>query len=378
MSQKYFNFKNKILTHKVNIQARIKRHSRILKDNLGNTLHYSSKKSIWYKVVAVLILLLFPLYPAFASIWDTRTSFYRWDIDESSIISSYELWNEWDNSDVDTLFESKDSFLSVGALVEDDNSLSNEMIVYEVKKDDTLGAIAQKYDVSRDTIIWANNLDKKVDTLKIWTKLIFPPVTWVVYNVKKWDTISEIAKKYWVYSKEIVDQNWIKDNYLKISQKIIIPGWKYIKEEVIKKPVYTKPTYATKTYKQKASAIVENSNSTWMYPLTWRKPFSWAWGNCTWYVASYKNVNWRWNANQWLKNARAKWHSTGMWAVNGSIIVLGWRWYNRRYGHVWIVREVHKNHLIISDMNYRRLNQVTVRKINRWNNSTIKWYIYVK
>lgn len=366
------------MTDKVNIQARIKRHSRILKDNLGNTLHYSSKKSVWYKVVSIIILILFPLYPTFASIGDTRTSFYRWDIDESSILEYYEIWKEWKEIDNDTLFESKDSFLSIWALVEDDKSSSNKMITYEVQKGDSLSAIAKKYSISEDTIVWANSLDKKVKDLEIWLKLTFPPVTWITYKVKRGDTVSGIAKKYWIYTKEIVSQNKINNNYLKISQILVIPGWEYVKEEVIKKQIYKKPVYIKKTYTKKASYIAKNSNLKWMYPLKWRRPFSGAWGNCTWYVASYKWVNWRWNANQWLRNSRAKWHSTGMNAINGSIIVLGWKGYNRRYGHVWIVREVHKNHLIVSDMNYKRLNQVTVRKINRWNNSTIKWYIYLK
>ncbi len=30
-----------------------------------------------------------------------------------------------------------------------------------------------------------------------------------------------------------------------------------------------------------------------------------AWGNCTWYVAQNKSVNWRGNANAWMKNAKA-------------------------------------------------------------------------
>lgn len=366
--------------HKVNLQARIKRHSRILKDNLWNSLVNSKKRTLWYRTVAIFIILLFPMYPAFSYFWTTAESFYRWDIDESSILESYDLDKEWQLLENETLVESKDSFLSIWALVEDDNSSLNKMIEYEVKKWDTLKLIAQKYWVSENTIIWANeNITDKTKDLKEWTKLIFPPVTWVVYTVKRWDTVSGIAKKYSVYTKDIVAQNNIENNYLKISQKLVIPGWKFIKE-IIKKPVYnnTKKTY-TKTnnsYKTKSSYIAPSTNSKWRYPLKWRKPFSWAWWNCTYYVASYKNVNWRWNANQWLRNARAKWHKTGNYAVNGSIVVLGWRWYNPWYGHVAIVREVHKDYLIVSDMNYKRLNQVTVRKINRYG-SHIRWYIYV-
>ena len=366
--------------HKVNLQARIKRHSRILKDNLWNSLHHSKTNTTWYKIVAIFMILLFPIYPAFSYFWTTAESFYRWDIDEGSILESYDVdsWlenNLWDT----TLFESKDSFLSVWALVEDDNSSSNKMIEYTVIEWDTLVLIAKKYNVSEDTILWANtNIDPKTKKLKPWTKLIFPPVTWVVYSVKRWDTVSGIAKKYSVYTKDVIAQNNITNNYLKISQKLVIPGWKYIKEEpkkVYTKKTYSKTPYYKKPYQAKTSYMAKAADTKWLYPLKYRKPYSWAWWNCTWYVASYKKVNWRWNANQWLRNARAAGNSTGSEARNGSIVVLWWRWYNRWYGHVAIVRRIEKDYIIVSDMNYRRLGQMTVRKIKRyW--SHIKWYIY--
>lgn len=361
---------------KINIQARIKRHSRILKNNLWNTLHYSSNKSRWFWLISFFVILLFPLYPSIVNFWSTQTSFYRWDIDEESILSYFDF-NEWITNTDTNLIEEKDWYLDIWALVEDDNSTSNEMIIHEVKKWDTLSLISQKYWVSEDTILWANkNITKWDKSIKIGTVLSFPPVTGVIYKVKRWDTVLWIALKYDIPSKNIIAQNNIKNNYLKISQYLTIPWWKYIKKEIIKKPKYKDPT--KKTYTKKTSYIAKNINSKWLYPLKWRPPYSWAWWNCTYYVASYKNVNWRWNANRWLKNSRAKGHSTGMKAIKGSIIVLWGRWYNRRYWHVWIVREVQKNHLIISDMNYKRLNQVTVRKIKRWNNPTIKGFIYIK
>ncbi|MDQ7009014.1 MAG: LysM peptidoglycan-binding domain-containing protein [Candidatus Gracilibacteria bacterium] len=368
--------------HKINLQARIKRHSRILKDNLGNSLVYSKRNTFGYKIIALFMILLFPIYPVFSYFGTTQESFYRGDIDESSILESYDLDSESDLVGEETLFESKDSFLSIGTLVEDDNSSSNKMIEYNVVKGDRLELIAQKYNVSEDTIIWANNINTKNKELKEGIKLIFPPVTGIVYNVKSGDNISSIAKKYSVYTKNIVSQNNLTSNNLKISQKLVIPGGKYIKE--IEKPIYVAKTYSkktsykpTQTYKKPSNSYISKASSVkGMYPLKWRKNFSGAWGNCTYYVASYKNVNWRGNANQWMRNAKAKGHATGMSAVNGSIVVLGGKGYNRRYGHVAIIREVGKDYLIVSDMNYRRLNQITVRKIKRYG-SHIKGYIYV-
>ena len=366
------------MNHKINLQARIKRHSRILKDNLGNTLHSSKKKNFGYWIVALLLLIMFPMYPAFSN---TELNFDRSEIDESSILSYYDEDPLLDNSSSEAIFETKDSFLSIWSLVEETSTTKNNIVEHKVKQWDTIRLLAKKYEISEDTIRWANKL-KSDYKIKIGDELSFPSVTGVIYKIKSWDTISWISVKYDISSKDISKQNNLVKNIIKPWQEIIIPGWKYIKEEIKKKKTIEKKTYAVrknttqKSYSRPNTSKSSYVNSKWKYKLVRRKPFSWAWWNCTYYVASYKNVNWRWNANQWLRNARKKWHKTWMNATTWSIIALWWRWYNPRYGHVWIVREVHKNHLIISDMNYRRLWQVTYRKISRyW--SHIKWYIYV-
>ena len=335
--------------------------------------------------MAFIIILAFPIYPAFASLMYTNTQldFYRGDIDESSILSSYDEAPIM--KDADTLFEAKDSYLSVWALVEDDTSSSNKMITYDVQEGDTIELIAKKYDISYDTIMWENNFGTG-HLVKPWDKIIFPPVSWVTYKVKRWDTVSTIAKKYNIKTSEISKQNLLVDNTIKPGQKIILPWAKYItppkietpKVKYVDKKVYskTKKKYVTKKVAVKTRNSLGSYSWGGLYPLRWRKPYSGAWGNCTYYVASYKNVNWRWNANQWLYRARAKGHATGKVARNWAIIVLGWRGYNRYYGHVAIVRKVWKDYLIVSDMNYRRKNQVTVRKIKRYG-SHVRGYIYV-
>lgn len=101
-----------------------------------------------------------------------------------------------------------------------------------------------------------------------------------------------------------------------------------------------------------------------------------AWGNCTWYVAQNKTVTWRGNANQWLRNAKAKGVPTGQKPVPGAIVQFTGRGYNRYYGHVGIVADVTADHIIVKDMNYRKINEVTIRKIPR-NDQTIDGYIYI-
>lgn len=211
-----------------------------------------------------------------------------------------------------------------------------------------------------------------------------PPVSGLIHKVQSGETLLGLAGKYKVESEEIMRQNLLLSaNDLKIGDTIIIPG--AIKETP--KPKVVAPAKVN-TSGKKNTTPAKSSGNTYVaaeseyvaagsYSLTWRKPqHSFYWGNCTWYVAQYKNVNWGGNANQWLSNARAAGHSTGSNPTAGAIIAFSGRGYNPYYGHVGIVTEVTDTHLIISDMNYRALGEVTTRKIPR-NDRSIQGYIYV-
>lgn len=87
---------------KVNLKARIERHSRILKDNLSSIPPFSSLYHRFnYHFVFFAVVFLFPIYPSFSSfLYDTSVNdFYRGDIDESSIIDAYE---DTDSENIDS------------------------------------------------------------------------------------------------------------------------------------------------------------------------------------------------------------------------------------------------------------------------------------
>lgn len=95
-----------------------------------------------------------------------------------------------------------------------ENSLSTVVSVksryqiddYSVRGGDTLASIAKRFDVSVDTIKWANNL--KNDTIKPGQILKIPPVTGVVHKVVSGETVYSIAKKYGVTAQNIVNYIW--------------------------------------------------------------------------------------------------------------------------------------------------------------------------
>lgn len=389
---------------KVNLEARINRHIRVLKNSkLLKNIWFESKtfnwnKRIWYSIsfCMIFIMFIFPIYPSISNIvyTNTETEFDRSKIDENSILTSY----EWDllESDKEETVEHIDSYLSVNTILDDnrDFSWTNEILRYDVRAWDSVKSIAEEFKVSKDTILWANNMEDR--ELKVWEIIKVPTVTWYLYKVKKGDRIEKIASEYNISVESIEKQNGIKNWYLIAWKEIILPWAKKIipvevpkikevvkenKKTIIDAKNNTKVTKTTtksapkKEVKQKQSITWEQWESSWN--LVWRKPnWRFAWWNCTWYVAHYKNVTWWWNANQWIRNARAKWVPTWTTAKAWSIVQFTWGWYNPTYWHVAIVLEVKDGHMIVSDMNYRRLNEVTVRKVPL-SHPAIDWFIYV-
>lgn len=98
---------------------------------------------------------------------------------------------------------------------------------YVVKDGDTLSSIAAKFDVTVDTVKWAN---PKIDWNKIkpGQEIEVPPVTGIVYKVRAGDTVHSIAKKYDTSAQAIVDFpfNTFSDDEtfaLVVGQTVIVP-----------------------------------------------------------------------------------------------------------------------------------------------------------
>jgi len=361
---------------KVNIKARIKRHSQLLKEDLTNihpVIAFYRKMS--YRLVIITFVIVLPIYPVFSNfIYATsKFDFYRWNIDTSSILESYvdtEL-SEW--------YGSTDNwFIIVNAPLDDDRDRDwvNEIIDYVVEEWDTFDAISKKFQISANSIYWANNFAFNKN-LEVWETIKVPSISWLVHQVQKRETLENISSKYWISKDKIIAQNNIKAENLSQWMTLIIP-WarKYVSipkaASSWKKWWYS---FANSIWKSGQSKDV---NTLWAYKLVKRTPtHRFARWNCTYFVAQYKDVTWGWNAKDWLRNAKKAWVTTWTNPWIGSIVVFHWRWYNPRYGHVAIVVDVTKDDIIIKDMNYRRLNEVTTREIPKTDKAII-WYIYAK
>ncbi|MDD5760642.1 MAG: peptidoglycan DD-metalloendopeptidase family protein [Candidatus Pacebacteria bacterium] len=100
----------------------------------------------------------------------------------------------------------------------------NAPVAYIVKEGDSPGKIATNFDISLNTVLWANNLNSK-SVIQPGDELIILPVSGVNHKVKQGETLSAIASKYKSSIDEIISFNNLKDeSSIQIGQELIIPG----------------------------------------------------------------------------------------------------------------------------------------------------------
>lgn len=73
----------------------------------------------------------------------------------------------------------------------------NEVMKYTVQSGDTVSEIAEQFEVSPDSILWANpKLEDNPDMLSLGQSLNIPPVSGVLYVVQNGDTVQKIADRF--------------------------------------------------------------------------------------------------------------------------------------------------------------------------------------
>lgn len=105
-------------------------------------------------------------------------------------------------------------------------SSSEGVSVYVVKKGDSISEIAEMFNVSVNTILWANDI-KKGGTIKEGDVLFILPVSGVQHIVTKGETLGSIAKLYKVDVSAITNFNEIREgDKLAVGDEFIIPDAK--------------------------------------------------------------------------------------------------------------------------------------------------------
>ena len=227
------------------------------------------------------------------------------------------------------------------------SSATNRSIInYTAVAGDTVDALVAKYNVSKDTIKWANNLTS--DALIAGTVIKILPVDGVIYNVKDGDTIDSISTKYGVDKNRLVLYNDLEVSGITPNSSIILPSATLPSNE---RPGYVAPyvaPVATNNYYY-AGTGTGFGGTTWRISVgTAEGPYSH--GNCTLYAYNRRielglQVAGDWgNAGSWAQGARNDGLAVNNTPSAGAII--------QDWGHVAIVESVLPNgDLSISEMN---------------------------
>lgn len=102
------------------------------------------------------------------------------------------------------------------------NKNSDKISLYEVREGDSLSRIAEMYDVSVNTVKWANDLKGAIQPGQ---QLIILPVSGLKHKVKNGGTIKDLAKIYSADADEIALFNGLAiDVELKAGDEILIPN----------------------------------------------------------------------------------------------------------------------------------------------------------
>ncbi len=223
-----------------------------------------------------------------------------------------------------------DNFLAKAQPLTTAGSPTRDINHYTVANGDTLSGIAQKFNITSSTILWANSIADEA-SIKPGQDLVILPVTGVLYTVAAGDTPAAIAAKYQANPALIESYNNLSGDPLTAGTKLILPDGVV---PAAPKAAAAKPSLLTNAFSN-APRINFRSGAN-----------SYAYGYCTWYVASRRNVPNNWgNASSWFSNARADGYGTGSNPVPGAIA-----WENGN--HVAYVESASGGNVTVSEMNF--------------------------
>ena len=110
-----------------------------------------------------------------------------------------------------------------GTTADVDQPTNTQISVYVVRDGDSLSKISKLFNVSVNTILYANDLNSH-STISPGDTLIILPMSGIQYTVKKGDTLQGIVKKFGANQDEIFQYNDITlDSSLAVGQTILIP-----------------------------------------------------------------------------------------------------------------------------------------------------------
>ncbi len=212
----------------------------------------------------------------------------------------------------------------------------NDIQTYTTVAGDTVSALATRFGVTSDTIKWSNGLTS--DTLAAGKSLQIPPRNGIIYKIQSGDTIDSIATKYNASKEQVIAFNDFEVNSLTTGDTILVPDG-----------VLPAPTRTVTTTRATTNLSTNDSYTVYGFSPVYGNN-GYAYGYCTYYVASRISVPKNWgNANTWDNYAAASGWTVSSVPRAGAILQTDTGW----AGHVGIVEAVSDDGSMIkfSDMN---------------------------
>ncbi len=215
---------------------------------------------------------------------------------------------------------------------------SRDIMEYTVKNGDTLSSLSTKFNITSDTIKWANNITDE-NSIKPGAKLTILPVSGILYTSNGSENMSELASRYQANAALIDSFNGLDGKSPQNGQSIIIP-------EGVKPSEAPAPSAKVGGTNTASISSAASAYSIAGAPKPGSFSNTYAYGYCTWYVATRRYVpNMLGNANQWPYNAPRAGLGVGSTPRAGAAGVT--RWGN----HVVYIERVDGSTVYYSEMN---------------------------
>lgn len=135
----------------------------------------------------------------------------------------------------------------------------DKVVLYTVQNGDTLSTIAQKFQISSETIRWENDLSS--DSIVVGDALRILPVSGMFHKVASGDTVYTIAKKYDTEAQKIVDFPF--NEFANVETFSLVEGQMVVVPDGIKpaaQPTYVRPK---QTFVAQGPVTITASGFTW-------------------------------------------------------------------------------------------------------------------
>jgi len=201
---------------------------------------YRRAKRLSLELLPLVLLIVVPL-SVHAGVFTSIVSLIHEPPEEESVVTythdaqTIPLLKAAQHPDPDSSQGGGDVIINDGALVpggeitdESDTintkTANGEISVYVVREGDTLSQIAEMYDVSANTILWANDI-KKAGLIQPGTELVILPITGVRHVVKEGETLSDIVEKYEGDLDEVISYNQLASaDAITPGDTVVVPG----------------------------------------------------------------------------------------------------------------------------------------------------------